>query len=81
MCGIVGYVGRRQAAPILIEGLGQLDPVRVAEGKVGVATELVLLLPRDEAVAAVLPHHHDGVGADPGAGAPGREQRAAAVHG
>ncbi len=25
MCGIVGYVGRRECAPILLEGLGQLE--------------------------------------------------------
>ena len=25
MCGIVGYVGREQAAPILLEGLSKLE--------------------------------------------------------
>ena len=25
MCGIVGYIGREQAAPILLNGLGRLE--------------------------------------------------------
>ena len=25
MCGIVGYIGREQAAPILLEGLSRLE--------------------------------------------------------
>ena len=36
MCGIVGYVGAQQAAPILLEGLQKLDKTtvyKVEDGK------------------------------------------------
>ena len=30
MCGIVGYAGEKQAAPILLEGLSKLDTTQQA---------------------------------------------------
>ena len=32
MCGIVGYTGKKQAAPILLDGLGKLDDLLRADG-------------------------------------------------
>src|SRR3546814_1837118 len=44
------------------EGLGQLQPVGVAERQIGVMLEFVVLLPGNQAVATVFPDQHHDVG-------------------
>ena len=33
MCGIVGFIGRKPAAPLLLEGLAKLSPSALAAGR------------------------------------------------
>ena len=38
MCGIIGYIGRKQAAPILLEGLSTLEYRGYDSAGIGVVT-------------------------------------------
>ena len=64
MCGIVGYIGRQQAAPILLEGLRRLEYRGYDSAGVSVLNGAELQTRKkkgkiDEGLAKVLKLEHD----------------------
>ena len=75
MCGIVGYAGSKQAAPILLDGLSRLEYRGYDSAGLCVFSEGELKLAKSKGRLAVLRTKTEN-----GATLPGRECASAAVH-
>src|SRR5207237_9985107 len=68
MCGILGYTGPRQAAPVLLEGLRRLEYrgydsaglALVADGRIEVYKAAGKISVREEVLGTTLPARHAG---------------------